>query len=86
MDAKQVKQTVLEELLEAEHEANTGKYKDPWICKHRENGFRAYWELQMLLREKLDSIGGLDIALDELITEGQLEQIEGFFRIKTSER
>jgi hypothetical protein len=86
MKVQQVKQTVLAELLEAAHEANRGKYKDLWIWRHRENGFRAYWELQMLLREKLDSIGGLDTALDELITEGQLEQIEGFFRIKISER
>lgn len=85
MDVGRVKQTVLGELLEAKHDAELGKYKDLSTCKHRGDGYRAYWELQILLRETLDSIGGLDKALEELLKENKIEQLDstGYYRTKT---
>lgn len=82
MDVEQVKQTIYAELLEAKHDAENGKFRDLSICQHRSKGYRARWELQVYLREKLDSIGGLDKALHELIQEEKVEEQDHLYRVK----
>lgn len=71
---QQVKQTIYAEMLEVDHNAKLGKYNDLHICKHRAQGHIAYWEIQIILRDKLDSIGHLEEALKELIDENKIEK------------
>lgn len=79
----QVKQTIYTEMLEVAYNAVLGKYNNLAICQHRAKGCMAYWEIQMLMREKLGSIGNLDEALKELIYENKIEEVETYlYKIK----